>query len=90
MRPEKFRNELNKTIEKYLKKRDASIFKPLLKELKRKYNKLNKMDDDPDLRTGEETYGYEDVWDRMEYISDRWNCSFRIRWLIDGIENNKF
>jgi hypothetical protein len=47
----------------------------------------------PDLRSGYETYGYHDeesIMNNMMYLSDRWNCPFRIRWLIDGIENNHF
>lgn len=41
-----------------------------------------------DLRTGAETYGYrteEQVKSDMIYISDRWQASFRIKWLIDFI-----
>jgi len=43
---------------------------------------------DPDYRTGKETYGYEPstIEDNFEYISDRWRCSFRIKWLIDYAE----
>lgn len=25
----------------------------------------------------------------MSYISDRWSCAFRLKWLIDGIEEKK-
>jgi len=42
-------------------------------------------EDDP--RTGDETYGYVDPKGTMEYISDRWRCAFRIRWVLDGLEN---
>ena len=44
-------------------------------------------DDDP--RTGMETYGYQSVdaiKDNLYYISDRWSCEFRIRWLLDLID----
>lgn len=43
---------------------------------------------DKDYRTGEETYGYRlrSIRDNLSYISDRWNCSFRIRWILDLIE----
>ncbi len=44
--------------------------------------------DNVDLRTGAETYGYhneEQVKSDMIYISDRWQASFRIKWLIDFI-----
>ena len=42
-----------------------------------------------DYRTGEESYGYSNqdyIEERMSYISDRWNCAFRIRWIIDLLE----
>jgi len=48
--------------------------------------------DDVDKRSGEETYGvvgnYSWMVD-MLYISDRWNCSFRIRWMLDMITHLK-
>lgn len=42
-----------------------------------------------DERSGYETYGYgtlEDIKGNLEYISDRYNCAFRLRWLIDLME----
>jgi hypothetical protein len=44
---------------------------------------------DADWRTGAETYGYhteEQIKGDMDYISDRWRASFRIKWLIDFID----
>ena len=44
---------------------------------------------DKDFRTGFETYGYENdkyIRNQLSYISGRWNCSFRIKWLLDLIE----
>jgi hypothetical protein len=41
-----------------------------------------------DYRPGVETYGYFDLEQiklTLEYISDRWNCQFRVRWLLDLI-----
>lgn len=49
-------------------------------------------DSEPDTRSGEETYGYEDdehILGQLVYISDRWNCSFRIRWMIDLVKDYK-
>jgi hypothetical protein len=43
----------------------------------------------PDRRSGEESYGYESfdyIIERLDYISDRWNCQFRIKWLIDLVD----
>ena len=45
-----------------------------------------------DFRPGVETYGYVDdksIRNNMEYISDRWLCAFRIRWILDGLENGR-
>lgn len=43
-----------------------------------------------DERTGEETYGYKDeqnILCNLMYISDRYNCQFRLRWAL-GILNH--
>ena len=40
----------------------------------------------PDLRSGDETYGYkslENIEGHLSYISDRFNCTFRLQWMID-------
>lgn len=44
---------------------------------------------EPDLRSGEETYGYESresIRDNLFYISDRWIAQFRLRWVLDLID----
>ena len=41
-----------------------------------------------DWRDGFDTYGYvclEDIKDNLKYISDRWSCQFRLKWLLDLI-----
>lgn len=45
----------------------------------------------PDLRNGEETYGYdsvESIEGDLNYISDRFSSAFRIRWILDLLEKN--
>lgn len=46
-----------------------------------------------DYRSGEESYGYDNadyIKERMSYISSKWNCAFRIRWILDLLDlNNK-
>lgn len=40
---------------------------------------------DPDVRTGDETYGYislEDIITNLKYISDRCHVGFRLTWLM--------
>lgn len=56
-----------------------------LDKLKVVYNEL--LSEEYDNRSGYETYGYNNVQEDMDYISDRWKCAFRVRWMIDGIEN---
>ena len=44
--------------------------------------------EDQDYRTGSDTYGYasiESVQCNLSYISGRWRCCFRVRWLIELI-----
>ena len=40
---------------------------------------------DNDRRSGEETYGYSSlgsIESNLEYMCDRWRCSFRLTWLL--------
>jgi hypothetical protein len=74
---------------------------PFLLWLKRHYE-LVLLPTNPDFRSGFETYGYkghprdglgllemtdeESIKGDLSYISDRWQCSFRVRWLINLME----
>jgi len=55
----------------------------ILPELKKLYR--ISLHVDRDHRNGIETYGYDPKTIRSDfaYISNKWNCSFRIKWLID-------
>ena len=75
-------NEL-KSIEKELKR--AYVLR-----VKDEYRFAKEYSSEPDLRTGFETYGYrnlESIKGNLEYISDRWDCTFRIRWILDLIDH---
>lgn len=88
MRPERFRREMNKAFDMWMDDKSTYQFLQLLREMKRVWKKWSKEEDD--FRSGEESYGYksqESVRNNMFYISDRWRCAFRLKWLIDGIEN---
>ena len=90
MRPERLRYEMNKAFECWFNTKTVDKFLPLMREIKRVHAKLAK--EEGDHRSGNETYGYSDresIETDMFYISDRWRCAFRLRWLIDGIENDK-
>ena len=82
------KDRIQDAIDKYLLDGDENHLQKELLLLRWLY-KL-RLQTDNDTRTGFETYDYGDVKDTMEYISDRWDCSYRLKWLIDGIENHKF
>ena len=79
----------------FIIKRERS-FSDLLSELdknKKYLEYLYKLSlvNEKDYRSGEESYGYDNidyVKERMSYISDRWNCAFRIRWILDLLEKS--
>lgn len=88
MRPERFCYEMNLAFDEWFKNQSVSKFKPLLREMERVWNKQAKEEDD--YRPGAEVYGYEtkeSIHNNMMYISDRWNCAYRLRWLLDGVKN---
>ncbi len=63
------------------------VLKKIEPELKKIYEKS--LLRDGDYTSGVESYGYDgedSIKINLNYISDRWNCSFRIRWLLDLIK----
>ena len=90
MRPETFRYKMNCAFEHWLETKSTAQFFPLLREMKRVWKKWSK--EENDFASGETSYGYasaESVHNNMCYISDRWRCAFRLKWLIDGLESKK-
>ena len=85
MRPEKFRYLVNCAIEHRMKTGSSEKFtKPLMLRMIKEWQRMAK--DEQDYRAGVETYGYEDnIYLDLLYISDRWRCAFRLKWLIDGV-----
>lgn len=88
MRPETVRRLLNRGIRIYLRGGGVDPIKVLIPRLKKMHQKWVQLDGDP--RSGEESYGYGDddscYW-QMMYISDRWCCAVRLKWIIDGVES---
>lgn len=91
---------LNKMFSNFYSIKDKSvedaknIIRPYVGVLFAQYEYLIKLEEDlpgffgPDLRSGAETYGYENeegIMYNLQYISDRWNCPFRVRWTLDLI-----
>lgn len=90
MRPEKFRYEMDRAFDEYFETKSISRFLQLTSEMDRVWKKWSKLD--VDSRSGEETYGYESeesVMNNMSYISDRWRCAFRLKWVLDGVRSGK-
>lgn len=88
MRPERFRYEMNCAFDQWFDNKTTHQFLPLLREMKRVWKKWSKQEND--FRSGEESYGYasqESIDSNLFYISDRWRCAFRLKWLIDGIKS---
>ena len=87
MRPEKFDSLMSKGIDEWLRSKSNHLLIPLLPEMKRVWKKYCKDELAPFTITGEEEYGgCEEIYNHFHYISDRWRVSFRLRWLIDGLE----
>ena len=47
-----------------------------------------KITNENDFRTGLETYGFENIYADFCHINDRWNCQFRLRWILDVLDLN--
>ena len=84
----------NKLIEDKLLKSCESLadIQSYLQPIKEDLLVMAKHYQDDDPRTGTETYGFrsvESIKNNLYYISDRWSCEFRIRWLLDLIDLEK-
>ena len=91
MRPEKAYYIIKTALENYMTKRHLMYSRDMLQACIKLYKKCMKVEHD--YRTGEETYGYETrelIEQNIHYISDRFYCQFRLKWLIDGINMRKF
>jgi len=63
---------------------------PQRRQYRRWCEKMGIKPDLPDARSGEESYGYADVESiegTLDYISDRFNCELRLRWMLDLIKH---
>ena len=86
--------ELLKAIEQGLKEyiNDASIesLKKIEPDIRIHWEKLANSEND--YRTGETTYGYKNPKESAEYILDRFNCAFRLNWILGllSFSNDRF
>lgn len=86
MRPTKFKRAVSDAIIHRLETGSSALFTPRLRHrMEREWRRLAK--ENGDYRAGVDTYGYDgEVEVDLCYISDRWRCAFRVRWLLDGLE----
>ncbi len=96
MRPQTAKQRINNVlwnqfIEKQGITKDLIFLQQRLKtiepELQSMYKKYLKNEED--YRSGSETYGYEfieKIKSNLVYVSDRWQCAFRTKWLLDLIK----
>lgn len=74
---------------------DAMVNVTIFVTLAQKYlrsmrQQIKLMSGDHDTRTGYQTYGYrsyESIIGNLDYISDRYNCRFRLQWLLTLCED---
>jgi hypothetical protein len=88
------RYKISKTFDKWYKTEKMKISE-IIPELKKNLDSLKFLHkqykkEENDNRSGEETYGFKTWESDLTYISDRWQCQFRTRWLIDLIENEYY
>lgn len=71
-------------------KEAKEILTSWLPDLKRHYENFL-LPESEDYRSGKSTYGYnsdEQILERLDYISDRWNEAYKVRWLINLLDPN--
>lgn len=91
MRPETVHYRLNQAFDHWFETKELVVSKQLLRGMNRLWKRWAR--EEEDFQTGDETYKYvtpESINNNLLYVSDRWRCAFRLRWLIDGLEQNKF
>jgi hypothetical protein len=72
------------TVDKVIKE-----LMPCLSWLKRYYENVSTKIHGKELgcyKSGFDTYGYDNVLNDLDYISDRWRCDWRIRWIINLLD----
>ena len=77
---------------KHLKRALTNLHEKYSKHESEACNRLS-IEYEPDIRTGYETYGYESpqsIHHNVMYISDRFRCAFRIKWILDGVTDGHF
>lgn len=96
MRPQKAKMIINTAIKRYFDGDKSAIYKakPAILCLYKKNISIERnLYGKADERDGESSYGYSSnaiINMNLSYISDRYDCAFRLRWILDGINGKKF
>jgi hypothetical protein len=83
-----FKRRLDETVDR-IKRYSSELkkYRAYLEEHQRNiFKRAGWNDYGPDLRSGDETYGYKSrkqVSERLDYISDRFGASFKITWMLE-------
>ena len=83
-----FKHRLDDTVDRIKRySNELKKYRAYLEEDQRRIFKNAGWDDyGPDLRSGDETYGYKSrkqVAERLDYMSDRFSASFRLTWMLE-------
>lgn len=89
MKPTKFKKLFQRALNKRIRTGDNSLLLKLKRDIDReirrhtRWNKLNGFI--CDNRTGDQTLGYNNPIVTMQYLQDRWDADWRLRWILDGL-----
>ena len=91
MMPNKFWWTTHKAIRHWIKTGSNEKFTPyLIRRIEREWKRCAKQENDYRELSELNGYGFDDSesirW-TMIYISDRFVCSFRLKWLLEGLRN---
>ncbi len=89
MRPEKARSKINAIFSLYHTKvfdirRTAHELQKARPELERMLVWFKR--NDPDTCQDNETYGFNEWQETLNYLSDRWTNCFRVQWILDILD----
>lgn len=77
-------------LEEYINYASIESLKKIEPSIRTHWAKLANYEND--YRTGEKTYGYKNSKESAEYIVDRFNCAFRLNWILGllSFSNDRF
>lgn len=93
MKPAKFKKLFQRALNKRIRTYDNSLLLKLKRDIAREIRRHRKWCKDHgfvcDDRTGEQTLGYNNPDGTLKYLQDRWDSDWRLRWILDGLNNER-